>query len=1170
MQTDHFNPITTCLHKGVNLIEASAGTGKTYAIAMLALRFVVEQNIEIEKILVVTFTKAATEELRDRIRARLAEARKALTDNTSGVDSTIIEWLNNLPNKSELTLADIKQRLDNALLNIDQASIFTIHGFCQRVLQERPLESGQLFTTELVDSIQAIKQQCAHDFWRRYIYPRTVWEAGILTATYNTPDKLLSSVDKIASHISVYPAHQELESVLLELKRWAALANDTCSDVIVILQNSFSEDKFKASAIKDFESHANELKAWLQGDSAQLPSKEAFALLTGQGLKDALNGHKFRTTKTQSGDDRKLEYLDSLGINTEPFDKLVLLIDQSSLILRRTLLEHLRVDVDRQLQQQNVMSFDDLITRLADSLTGEKGVALISQLREAFSVALIDEFQDTDDNQWCIFSSIFAAPTQYLYLIGDPKQAIYKFRGADIYSYLGAQKAAEHRFTLASNWRSQPQLVEAVNGLFQRQNAFFLQDLQFIPVASGLSAARGSLYHTDQIIAPMVLWQLPPSETSKGHWSSGAAGLAVRNAVVVEIINLLTQDYSIQAVTPEPSKRSIQPKDIAILVRSNQQARDYQAALRGANIPSVLNSMESVFSTPEAIDLYTLLHAIAHPGDMALFKQAMTLDWFGLNGQGFYGFINDETAVDDGMERVFAYHQQWQKYGLMAMMQQVMAQEKIKTYLSTTNLSERQLTNIQHLLELMQQTAVDQLLTINKTVDWLRTAITQASGSEDQQLRLESDDNAVKIVTTHRSKGLEYNIVFCPYLWQRNSYDNPLVICHENGQMVADLGSDEFAKRRLQALDEELAEDLRVLYVAVTRAKYRCYLAWADVRTATTANNSAMAWLLEFADADFAMQEARLKSFKIQYAQVFDYQLLDLSETPTGRYQKRVENLDLQALKRYRSLYTPWQMSSYTALSALTVQETPEFPDDKADEQQTRFDAVQPLLPKGAHTGNVVHELLETNNFKQLAERKDISVQKTKVCLRHGLKLERPELLDELLYAVVTTPLSKNDPDFCLMNVQDQYCLKEMPFYLPLNPVNTLGINHILQDSPTFQILDSKQIAGYLTGFIDLICAYQGRYYVMDYKTNTLPDYCDETLTQAMREHNYGLQYWLYSVVLHRYLQTRLPDYNYQQHFGGVRYLFVRGMQPDVAMAGVYEDKPELEKINALALLFEA
>jgi exodeoxyribonuclease V beta subunit len=580
--------------------------------------------------------------------------------------------------------------------------------------------------------------------------------------------------------------------------------------------------------------------------------------------------------------------------------------------------------------------------------------------------------------------------------------------------------------------------------------------------------------------------------------------------------------------------------------------------------------MESVFSTPEAIDLYTVLSAIAQPGNTVLFKQAMTLNWFGLDGQGFYRFINDEAAMDAGMERVFAYHQAWQKSGLMAMMQQVLAQEKIKANLSTTNLSERQLTNLQHLLELVQQMAVDRHLSISKTVDWLHTAITQASGSEDQQLRLESDENAVRIVTTHRSKGLEYNIVFCPYLWQRSSYENPLVICHENGQMVADLGSDDFAQRRLQALDEELAEDLRVFYVAVTRAKYRCYLAWADVRTATTANNSAMAWLMEFADADFAEQQARLQGFKAGFATIFDYHKLDLSEAPNVRYQKPIEILDLQAKKRSRSLYTAWQMSSYTALSALTVQETPEFPEDKANEQQLRSDAVQTLLPRGTQTGNVVHELLETNSFSHLAKHQDISVQQHRLCLRYGLKLEQPQLLDELLYAVVTTPLSITDTDFCLMNLQDQHCLKEMPFYLSLAHINTVGINGILRDSPTFQPLESKQIAGYLTGFIDLICEYQGRYYVMDYKTNTLPDYGDETLTQAMREHNYGLQYWLYSVVLHRYLQMRLPGYNYQQHFGGVRYLFVRGMQSDVAMAGVYEDRPELDKINALAMLFDA
>lgn len=261
-------------------------------------------------------------------------------------------------------------------------------------------------------------------------------------------------------------------------------------------------------------------------------------------------------------------------------------------------------------------------------------------------------------------------------------------------------------------------------------------------------------------------------------------------------------------------------------------------------------------------------------------------------------------------------------------------------------------------------------------------------------------------------------------------------------------------------------------------------------------------------------------------------------------------------------------MSSYTALSALTVQETPEFPDDKANEQPAHVEVAQTLLPRGAPTGNVVHELLENNSFSQLAGHKDISVQKTKACLRYGLKLEQPELLDALLYSVVTTPLSTTDTDFCLMNLQDQRCLKEMPFYLSLRTIDTAGINRILQDSPTFQPLDSKQIAGYLTGFIDLVCEYQGRYFIMDYKTNALPDYSDEAIMQAMREHNYGLQYWLYTVVLHRYLQMRLPGYSYQQHFGGIRYLFVRGMQPDAAMRGVYQDKPEFEKINALAALF--
>ncbi len=201
---------------------------------------------------------------------------------------------------------------------------------------------------------------------------------------------------------------------------------------------------------------------------------------------------------------------------------------------------------------------------------------LITELQQRFEVALIDEFQDTDDSQWFIFSSVFAAPSQYLYLIGDPKQAIYKFRGADIYSYLDAQKQAEHKFTLGKNWRSHPQLVDAVNALFQREQAFLLEDLAFHDVEPAKSANDGELHFAGQAIAPMMLWQLPESDSKTGYWRPDRkdAAEAISIAVVNEVADLLTNDYRLQ-----PVNRALQPKDIAILVRTNSQARDYQAAL---------------------------------------------------------------------------------------------------------------------------------------------------------------------------------------------------------------------------------------------------------------------------------------------------------------------------------------------------------------------------------------------------------------------------------------------------------------------------------------------------------------------------------------------------------------------------------------------------------------
>ncbi|HEY8034392.1 MAG TPA: exodeoxyribonuclease V subunit beta [Methylobacter sp.] len=1181
MENNHFNPAQTDLLKGVNLIEASAGTGKTYTIAMLVLRFVVERGIAIEKLLVVTFTKAATEELKDRVRSRLVEARRALDGSvrqaqdrpTENIDSNIASWLANLDIAPEL----VRQRLNLALLDIDKAGIFTIHGFCQRVLKEHALESGQLFDAELTSDLADIKQACVDDFWRKQIYQRSAWEVAVLTANFKTPDALLASVAAFPgsrlgayAELSVYPVCESLDAALRNLQQQADSAKKQLDKCAAALRNCFADEKFKASYTDNFEFYFTELNAWLDGKTSQIPASEAFALLTKSGLMDALNGNKFRTNKLQSGEERKIEYLAELAIDITAFDELAAVFKQIALVLRITLLVSLREDLDKRLQRLNVMSFDDLISRLADALHSEKGALLTSELQQRFEVALIDEFQDTDDSQWFIFSSVFAVPSQYLYLIGDPKQAIYKFRGADIHSYLSAQKQAEHQFTLDKNWRSHPGLVEAVNALFQRDRAFLLDGLEFINVTPGFSANNGALHYAGQAAALMVLWQLPESDSKAGYWRPDRkdAAEAIMIAVVNEVVELLTGDYTLQ-----PADRALQPKDIAILVRKNAQAREYQAALRLAGVPSVLNSTESVFASQEAVDLYTLLQAVAHPGDSGLLKQALTVDWFDLDGQTLYRLINNEIELDGWISRFLGYFQDWQQTGLMAMMQRLLTQEKIRANISKTLMAERQLTNLYHLIELVQQAAVDEHLGINKTLDWLRSEMTKAGSAENQQLRLESDDDAVKIVTMHRSKGLEYSIVFCPYLWQRSNRLNSeslMIKCYEQGRTVIDLGSEDFERRRELALNEELAEDLRVFYVAVTRAKYRCYIAWADVRSENKPNDSAMAWLLEFADADFSGQQSKLQVFQDKAA----YRLLDVPGELNGSYQKAIAQTNLQAKKRKRSLYTNWQMSSYTALSALSIHDEPELPEDKAGEQGGIAEpgSIAMELPRGAHTGNVVHNLLENIAFSYLSQRKDIATQRDKACQRYGLKLERPEILDELLQAVVATPLSEADADFCLMNLPENQCLKEMAFYLSMQTIDAAQINDILCDTPAFQPLTAKQMCGYLTGFIDLVCAFPSsatnRYYVMDYKTNSLQDYSTDSLTHAMREHNYGLQYWIYTVVLHRYLQTRLPDYDYETHFGGVRYLFVRGMQPDQPMSGVYQDRPDLERVEALAALF--
>lgn len=1162
-QTRTFNPISTPLQHGISLLEASAGTGKTYAIAMLALRFVVENDLAIEKILIVTFTKAATKELKERVRARLAEAKAYLSGKTEGIDDNVIVWADALIAGGEIDHELMIKRINTALLSIDQAGIFTIHGFCQRLLKEHALESGQMFDVELSDEVDSVRQQLVDDFWRVQIYPRPAWQLALLCHEHNTPDSLLKSLGNVSTQLKILPDNTELEDCFVKIASLIDEAHEVLNRRGSEIEAGIAAGYFRKAYQKKFAASYPVLKGWLaemassNKSNQPRPSDSCFTCFSAETFAKEL-------VKAGKG---------NISFDNPVFDQLLQQLKYLNLIFRRNLAQALQDNLEIKLQQLNIMSHDSLITRTAEAIDAEGGELLIKALAEQYSVALIDEFQDTDQTQWGIFSRLFASPEQALYLIGDPKQAIYKFRGADIHTYLSAKTQATQEYTLAHNWRSQPDLVQAINQLFLlNENPFVFKGLDFNAVAPALSAEDGCLVENGEVLAPLALWQLAESGDKNGHWTSGKAGDALKQAICSEVLHLLTSGVRLKKAEEE---RALKPADIAILVRSNANAQEYQAALKALNIPAIINSNGSVFKQAEAHYLLSVMKALAAPGELDLLKQALTVPWFALGGQQLNQLLGDDVEISRWMQRFQDYHELWQKKGFMAMMLRLISHEQVTVNIAKTKGAERQITDCQHLLELVQQASLDEHLGLHKTIAWLENAMTAENSNDEQQLRLESDADAVKVITMHRSKGLEYPVVFCPSLWHRKdklASEKQLINCHKDGGMIADLGSELFDEHRAIAIEEELAEDLRLVYVALTRAKYRCYTPWINVRSEKKINQSAFAYLLSgsenFAAFDFAEQQQFLQSLAKNNPQCFSYALIPVETEQAEKYQPNREVLELSALARQRKLYTTWQMSSYSALAHLSQHESPELRLDRAEEPQDNSLSVESGLAKGAQTGNMLHELLEYCRFKALAERQDIDKLRDSACQRYGLKVESPELINELLYQTVSTTLSEGDANFYLANIKESACLKEMPFYLKLDDFSTENVNHLLQDEPTFQRLSAKQMQGYLTGFIDLICEYQGRYFVMDYKSNTLVDYQQDSLIEAMREHNYGLQYWIYSVVLHLYLQQRLENYQFAEHFGGVRYLFVRGMQSDMAMSGVFSAMPDERMLEELSAVF--
>ena len=1204
---------------GVQLIEASAGTGKTYSITSLYLRLLLERRLNVEQILVVTFTEAATAELHERIRTRLRAAAQAFQDQQGGNDPFLCQLLErSIDHESDRRL------LARAVSDIDKASVSTIHGFAHRVLQQHALETGLLFDLELTGATQHLVQEISEDYWSSFFYDLDHRVASLIRKNVS-PAQLRNLVQEAIRHgdfavVGGAAAGTEPPDMAGEYCRLYSEARERWLAEREVLADYFSHAEGLTASFKkllsqgllerlaDFFAHDEPVGFALPGNSELLGADTIFLA----------DGKVYTATALKKGLAQNNPFF-------EPWGRLVAQGEAMAAHFQAHFFSgaarYIRTELPKRLLAVQQQSFDELLTGLDRALRGEQGVQLAQLIRTRFPVALIDEFQDTDPVQYRIFQTIYAKnSSSALFLIGDPKQAIYGFRGADIYAYLeAAAQAKSDKHTMTTNWRADRKMVAAMNCLYiPLSHPFGDGRISYAQVDARPGA--DDLWHSSALgSAPLQFLTIPEGAcgTRGGRCIKKQLVPLIPELVAGDISALLSGDAQIGA-------RAVRAGDIAVLVRTNTQAAEVQSALRSRGINAVLQSKASVWSSLEAQECLRFLAAVAEPGNEQLLRKALGTAMLGYTANDLDHLNQAESELFAHMGRFSVWQSVWQKNGVMRMLMASWQEHGVVGRLLLLEDGERRLTNLRHLAELLQEAETRNHFSPEMLVDWFSQTLTASETGEEAELRLESDEDAVQLVTIHRSKGLEYPVVYCPYLFMGGSGSSrqPFVSLHDpeadwQGRIV--LFPDE--QSRGLAAGERFAEELRLAYVAMTRAKHSCHILWAPV---SGYDNSALAWLLH-ADQPSQPGEINTPEGLQQHLKGYDDQeLLDLlkkralacegwqvrqmripAEASASVEDAKPPNVDLLSCRTaVRKLEHIWRIGSFSHLIAQSSHDYGEREGDTevtvSAGQETFSDMAVPLapgspiplaqFPKGPVAGNFFHKLFEIASFQnenpvQLREQ----VQEQMRVYGYSEQLWLSPVC-KAFAEVLKTPLCAAD-GFCLVDISAGQRINEMPFTFPvgagLGDDASLSAELLVRpfiDHPqgipagyveALRSLRFIPLRGFLKGFIDLVCVHQGKWYVMDYKSNHLgenrDDYARDRLPAAMADHHYFLQYHIYTVALHRYLSSRLPGYAYDRDFGGVYYLFFKGMHPDSgAEYGVYGDLPPLARIEQLSEIFHS
>ncbi|MHC8304064.1 exodeoxyribonuclease V subunit beta [Pseudomonas sp. PB3P13] len=1202
--------------RGSQLIEASAGTGKTFTISALYLRLVLGHGGEISgfgrellppQILVVTFTDAATKELRERIRTRLAEAARYFRDETPAPDALIADLREEYPSEQWSGCAN---RLDIAAQWMDEAAVSTIHSWCQRMLREHAFDSGSLFTQTLETDHSDLLGEVLRDYWRLHCYPmqgdalnwvRTNWggPAALLPRVRGLFASQRDSIEGKGPVDLITESLLERSAALLDLKMpWRQWADELLAICYAGVESK-SVDARKMQA-RYFEPWFEKMKAWAEDESIELLDiGTGFTRLTPKGMAEAW---KKGDVPIHPG----LEAMAGLKASLEglPSPDAVVLEHAARWVGAR---------FEAEKRRRAEMGFDDMLLRLDAALQSEGGERLATLIREQFPVALIDEFQDTDPVQYRIFETIYRIednnPECGLFLIGDPKQAIYAFRGADIHTYLRARLATAGRLhTLGTNFRSSHGMVSAVNHVFQRaewresgRGAFLFREksgdnpVPFLPVAS--QGRKEFLSVHGQVPPALNIWHLSADQPMSG--SGYRQQMAATCASQITALLNGGQQGAAGFMRDGKDFKGLLPADIAILVRDGKEAQAVRAELSDRGVRSVyLSDKDSVFAAQEAHDLLAWLKACAEPDIERTLRAALACITLDLSLTELERLNQDELAWEARVMQFRGYRELWRKQGVLPMLRRLLHDFRLPQTLIARSDGERVLTNLLHLSELLQQAAAEldgEQALIRYFSEHL--ALSGQAG-EEQILRLESDEQLVKVVTIHKSKGLEYPLVFLPFICSAKPVDGshlPLHYHDENGKPQITLKPT--PELIVLADNERLAEDLRLLYVALTRAQHACWLGVTDLKRGNNNNSvlhlSALGYLLG-GGAPLA-ESAGLKRWLEDLQQDCPAVVYDEVPEPTAeQYHPAPNNARLLApLIPTRKASENWWIASYSALRigdnlSVGSDEAPENPQAQKLFDDERLDPEAPRevvaggadihrFPRGPSPGTFLHGLLEwagDEGFTATPQAIEDAIARR--CNRRGWEGWISTLTDWLQH-LLKTPLPVGaDQAPVIFERLTEYRV-EMEFWFASHTVDVLKLDELVckhtHNGVARVAAEPVMLNGMFKGFIDLIFEHDGRYYVADYKSNWLGvddgAYTEQAMEQSILDNRYDLQYVLYLLALHRQLKARLADYDYDydRHIGGAVYLFLRGTRSP--RQGVYFARPPRTLIERLDRLFQ-